>query len=59
MSPSTQLIQLTLRIEREAEEQRRPSRVYSEDLANERRFSRPSETVESSVFSVCFSPTTA
>ena len=36
MSPTIQLIQLTLRIEREAEKQRHPSTAYSDDLAAEK-----------------------
>lgn len=56
MSPSIQLIQLTLRIEREAEEQRRPSTVYRDDLASEKRTAHASETVVLSASSVCCSP---
>ena len=36
MGPSTQLIQLTLRVEREADAQRRPYMAYRDDLADER-----------------------
>ena len=57
MSPTIQLIQLTLKIEREAEKQRRPSTVYRDDLASEKRTAHASETVVSSASSACFSPT--
>jgi hypothetical protein len=57
VSPTIQLIQLTVRIEREVEGQRRPSTVYRDDLANEKRFAHPSGPIVSSASSVCFSPT--
>lgn len=36
MEPTIQLIQLTVRVEREAEAQRRSYRVYKDDLADEK-----------------------
>jgi len=36
MGPNIQLIQLTLRVERNAEAQRRPQMAYSDDLAAEK-----------------------
>jgi hypothetical protein len=36
MEPTIQLIQLTLRVEREAEAQRRPYMVYRDDLVDEK-----------------------
>jgi hypothetical protein len=36
MGPSTQLIQLSLRVEREAEAQRRPYMAHRDDLADEK-----------------------
>ena len=36
MNPAIQLIQLTLRVEREAEAQRRPYMAYRNDLADEK-----------------------
>jgi hypothetical protein len=36
MNPVIQLIQLTLRVERKAEAQRRPSMTYRDGLANEK-----------------------
>ena len=36
MNPTIQLIQLMLRVEREAEAQRRPSMAYRDDLVDEK-----------------------
>jgi hypothetical protein len=36
MNPTIQLIQLTLKVEREAEVQRRPYMVYRDDLVDEK-----------------------
>ena len=41
MNPEIQLIQLTLRVEREAEAQRRPYVAYRDDLADEKTVSPP------------------
>ncbi len=59
MSPTIQLIQLTLRIERDAERQRRPSTVYRDDLASEERFANAGEAFVSKAPSICFSPAMA
>ena len=55
MSPTTQLIQLTLRIEREAEKQRRSSTAYRDDLATEksRSLSRREDRVNGSSHLFC------
>ena len=41
MDPTIQLIQLTLRVEREAEAQRRPYMAYRNDLADEKTVRSP------------------
>ena len=41
MDPATQLIQLMLRVEREAEAQRRPYMAYRDDLADEKTVRSP------------------
>jgi len=56
MDPTIQLIQLMLRVEREAEAQCRPYMADRDDLADENRFAcwRTRETILSNASSICF-----